>query len=128
MIQAVFSQFLGQAGGARSTVLYPLAWLIGLLLAGLVLLVAFANPAPWIVVLLAVVVCVGVAVYLVGWILFAIHNPDALRSERFTLSKMAIEKRLTGDTLKGFVETKIVDETVLRALPQATPQNDEESA
>jgi hypothetical protein len=40
---------------------------------------------------------------MVAYFFLLFNDRDALRSERFTLSKMAIEKSVTGDSLKGFI-------------------------
>lgn len=42
--------------------------------------------------------------YLTSYGFFAIKNPDSLRSEKYNLSKMALERSITGDTLAGFSE------------------------
>jgi hypothetical protein len=36
---------------------------------------------------------------------FARNNPDALRTEKFNLEKMALQKQLVGDDKKGITET-----------------------
>lgn len=43
-------------------------------------------------------------IYLASYIIYALKNPDALRSEKYTLSKMAIEKNLIGDDISGLIE------------------------
>jgi hypothetical protein len=50
--------------------------------------------------LLGMTVCIFLAFYMY----FAVKNPDALRSEKYTLSKMAIEKNLIGDDKVGLQE------------------------
>ena len=68
---------------------------------------ASASNAPmWTDALLGVLLCCCVTLYLIGYIYFAVKNPDALRSERFTLSKMAIEKNLIGDNIFGLLEVE----------------------
>ncbi len=42
--------------------------------------------------------------YLAAYIFFMIRSPDALRSEKFTLSKLAIEHSAKGDNLSGLIE------------------------
>lgn len=46
--------------------------------------------------------------------------PDSLRSERFSLQKMAIEKGLYGDSLVGTVELPDVDDVVLLEADSAS--------
>jgi len=48
-----------------------------------------------------------VVAYLVAYFVLLFVDRDALRSERFTLSKLAIEKSVTGDSLKGFVAIEL---------------------
>jgi hypothetical protein len=42
--------------------------------------------------------------YACGYVFFSYRDSDALRSERYSLSKMAIEHRLVGDNTTGLVE------------------------
>jgi hypothetical protein len=101
----LFQTLLQQASaqGSRSTALQPLIWLSSLFLVALVSSVSVHAPA-WVVVAL----CSGTGVILVtfvfAYLFFVLKNPDALRSERFTLTKMQIEKNQLGDTIRGFGE------------------------
>lgn len=86
--------------GGRSTALHSMQWMLGLSLTGLVF--ALREDAPnWLIVTLVCFVGLAVAVYLGAYLYLLIRNPDALRSERFTLEKMAIEKGVVGDHLVG---------------------------
>jgi hypothetical protein len=58
----------------------------------------------WALISLAGFLGVTVATYLISYVIYAIKNPDALRSEKYTLSKMAIEKNLIGDSTAGLIE------------------------
>ena len=91
-----------QVQGSRSTVLNPLGWLLAILLATLTAC-QFAHADHWVSVALAVAAGVTVLLYLTAYVYFAMREPDALRSERYSLSKMAIERSRTGDDLSGFV-------------------------
>ena len=63
----------------------------------------------------------SVSIYLLSYVYYALKNPDALRSERFTLSKMAIEKNLIGDDKAGLLEIAEFEETTKScALPNKT--------
>jgi hypothetical protein len=65
---------------------------------------SFAEHAPaWFTIILAVVLLSAVAAYLGAYLYLLKVDRDALRSERFTLSKMAIEKSVTGDDVAGFL-------------------------
>lgn len=49
----------------------------------------------------AVMLILVLLLFLSSYVYFMRTNPDALRSEQFSLSKLAIEKGLIGDTLSG---------------------------
>lgn len=99
----IVKQFLQQASlqGSRSTVLSPLGWLAATLLAGWIGLLWRQAP-HWVIVLMAVLLCLCIALYLIAYVYFMTRTPDALRSERFTLNKLAIEKGMMGDNASGF--------------------------
>lgn len=113
--------FLEQANatGTRSTVLTDLRWFAAIVLSAL--LVAFKVTAPfWMLIMLACLLGLISLVYLTAYIYFGLRNPDALRSERFTLSKLAIERSITGDNLAGFVDPS-TDPRVLN-IPASPPK------
>jgi hypothetical protein len=89
--------------GARSTVLTDLRWFLGLVISGLLIAWHIQSPS-WLLALFGVVLGLAVLIYFCAFIYFGITNPDALRSERFSLSKLAIERSITGDSVKGFLD------------------------
>jgi c-di-AMP phosphodiesterase-like protein len=91
------------SSGSRSTALQPLVLLTGLLISGFVLIAPQIVP-QWTLILLAVLLGLCVCIFLIVYLVFACKNPDALRSEKFNISKMAIEKNLIGDNKVGLVE------------------------
>jgi hypothetical protein len=97
--------FLQQATatGARSTVLTDLRWFIGLIAAALLIASKYETTSSIIIVLSSILTLASL-LYIAAYIYFAIRSPDALRSEKFTLSKMAIEKSITGDNLSGLID------------------------
>ena len=100
-IRALMAQ--ASASGSRSTALQPLGWLVGILTSGLILAPTW-SPPEWLLISMACLLGITVVIYLVSYIYLGIKNPDALRSEKFTLSKMAIEKNLIGDNQSGLLE------------------------
>ena len=98
-----FQEILQEATGrgSRSTALQPLIWVLGTLVAGLVA-TSRIGQAPWIAVLAGVMVTVVLLALLGAYFFLLIKDRDALRSERYSLSKLAIEKSLTGDSIAGF--------------------------
>jgi hypothetical protein len=112
--------FLQQANatGTRSTVLTDLRWFAAIAVAAL--LGGLKVNAPfWVLVLLASLLGLISLVYLAAYIYFGIRSPDALRSEKFTLSKLAIEKSITGDNLSGLIDPQSQN-TPMHKLPSTT--------
>lgn len=99
-IKALLSQ--SDASGSRSTILKPLIWLIGVLL-GVFLTLIFAEADLWlhIIIILLIVAAIGLYFYVYYYCLR--HNPDALRSESFTIRKLQIEKGIFGDSNTGYL-------------------------
>ena len=86
--------------GSRSSILKPLQWLIGIL--GSTTLGAAYVQAPIALIWTLGISTIAVAAFMVGaFIWFGVKNPDALRSETYSLSKMAIERGYTGDSTVG---------------------------
>jgi uncharacterized protein YacL len=81
----------------------PLGWILGLLLSTVSILV-WEHAPTWLIVTIAALSIFLVLAYVGAYLFFMLKNPDALRSERFTLSKMQIEKSQLGDTSHGFNE------------------------
>ena len=79
--------------GSRSTALQPLHWLLGLMLTATLGAVQVDAPMRLVVFLSA---CSGVAFLLEcgAYVYFLRKDPDALRSEHFTLEKMRLERVL----------------------------------
>lgn len=102
--QELLRAFLQQASasGARTTVLHPLSWLVGILTSGCVIASIFDTPY-WVPMMLGGLLCLSVFAFLMAYFFFSVKDPDALRSERYTLSKMALEKNLIGDSEKGLM-------------------------
>lgn len=63
-----------------------------------------------------------VVAYMAAYFILLFKNPDALRSERFTLSKMALEKSVTGDSLAGFTALELGDGKIFDAKTEPTEQ------
>jgi hypothetical protein len=87
--------------GARSTALNTLLVALATLLAALLLAVQL-KADMWVKEFLSVLISLDFGVFLFAYLFLLIKDRDALRSEPFALSKMAMEKSLTGDTLSGF--------------------------
>jgi hypothetical protein len=103
------------AQGSRSTVLRPLTGLIAAL--GILWLGALEFQAPnWMIVtLFAGVVCV-VILFLGTYVYCLLKNPEMLRTEKYSIQKLAIEKGFVGDSLTG-----LLNEDALKRLVQGQP-------
>jgi membrane protein implicated in regulation of membrane protease activity len=86
----------------------PLGWALATVLSALVFLV-WQHAPFWIAGVIVAFAAVLLLAYVGAYLFFMLKNPDALRSERFTLSKMQIEKSQIGDTLHGFKSGDLTD-------------------
>ena len=100
-----FQSFFAEASAksAKSTALHSLQWMLGILLSAAPILL-FSRAPTWILVCLFFAVAVVLLLFTFAYVSLLIKQPDMLRSEHFTLSKMAIEKGLVGDSIHGLVE------------------------
>jgi hypothetical protein len=62
--------------------------------------------------------------FLGAYAYFALNNPDALRTERYTLTKLAIEQHLRGDDLAGITEAIEMSGGELQGTRTALPTPD----
>ena len=81
---------------SRSDALKPLAWLIVTLTTTSVLLVYVAGPV-WLLIVAAGLLAAATALYFMAFSFCLIKDRDALRSETYSLHKIAIEHGLTGE-------------------------------
>lgn len=113
MLQSFFTH--ANARGARSTALHALQWVIGLLLSALALLV-FGNAPAWLLIGVGIALSLVLLIFLGAYLFLLLRNPDALRSEHFFLSKMAIEKGLIGDDVAGLIDPASIGNANTRRL------------
>ncbi len=94
--------FLGQASakGTKATVLKPLGWMMLILVSST--LSAFRLKAPgWVGYMFGSFTGLTMLLYLVSYLYCLFTDKDALRSETYSIQKMAIEKGFVGDSLSG---------------------------
>lgn len=99
--------------GSRSSVVTMLVIVMGMLLAGLVF--SANTVAPWVSMLLSGMLGVTFLFFLFWYSFFALKSPDALRSERFSIQKMAIERGMLGDSVSGVVSESDVSNIISRS-------------
>jgi hypothetical protein len=100
----LISAFLEQATaqGSRSTVLRPLGWFLSIFTAGI--LSALWLKAPlWLIVFFTSTLGIGAFFYLAAFAYCLIYDREALRSETYSIQKLAIEKGFRGDSITGVV-------------------------
>ena len=97
-----FKELLARSdsSGSRSTILKPITWFISILIVGFTTLVEI-KASQWIVALFFLLIIVTVGVFFYAYIYCLHKDRDALRSEKFTIQKMAIEKGFVGDDISG---------------------------
>jgi hypothetical protein len=87
----------------RSTALQPLQWVLAPLIAATIAGPLVGAPV-WLEIFFAGFTGLGVIFFGGCYVFFMRKNPDALRSERYTLSKMQIERGLLGDSAIGLID------------------------
>jgi hypothetical protein len=102
-----------QMNGSKSTALSPLGWALAILVSGLLGSLYYRAPSG-VMIFFGASIAVVLISYLAAYFIFLARSPDYLRSERYSLSKMAIEKSLRGDNISGATEQ---DENALPAMP-----------
>jgi hypothetical protein len=103
----------------KSTVLKSLGWLVGILSASTILASHYGLD-KWLVVMFATLDCTSIVVYITAYIYFAFKDPDLLRSEKFTIQKMAIQHGIVGDDISGFIKVVKIGDTPLLADTKST--------
>jgi hypothetical protein len=101
-----FQSLLRQAdiGQSRTSVINPLQWTLTIAVVGLLAVSLEPHAPPWLAIFFAAIVGAVIVLLLFAFVFFMIKGPDALRSEKYSLVKTAIEKRLVGDSLTGLLQ------------------------
>jgi len=107
LIQAFLEQ--ATAKGTKATILKPLGWMM-LILISATLSAFYLNSPKWVGVLFSVFTCVTMVLYLLTYIYCLFKDRDALRSETYSIQKLAIEKGFVGDDISGMLQPE-PDET-----------------
>ena len=98
LLQALMQQ--ATAGGSRSTALKPLGWLLGMLLSTSVTS-SFIKAPEWLTLTFVALTVLSFLIYIGAYIFLLLRDRDALRSEKFSLQKLAIQHSLVGDSETG---------------------------
>ena len=111
----MIKEFLQKAivNGNKSTILLPLRWLIGLSFSA-TLISEFIDAPKWMIIMFAIVSGLGIILFLFTYIYSLINYPENLRSEKYTIQRMAIERGIFGDDIVG--QTKVETEKDIKEL------------
>jgi Na+/pantothenate symporter len=100
LIRELFQQ--SDSSGSRSTVLKPLTWFISLIIGGIILLLKVNSP-QFLISLLSIILTCTILIFLFAYVYCLFTDKDAIRSEKYSIQKMAIEKGLYGDSNTGLL-------------------------
>lgn len=110
------------AEGTKATVLKPLGWMTLIVISAT--LSAFYLKSPkWLGVLFSIFTCLTMILYLFTYIYCLFKDKDALRSETYSIQKLAIEKGFIGDSISGVFE---IDIDRPKRLIKSSPESAEE--
>lgn len=98
LINALLQQ--ASASGTKSTALKPLGWMLAILLSG-TMTSFYINTPQWLGLTLLVLSVITFLLYFYAYVYFMHNDRDALRSEKYSLEKMAIQRGLIGDDISG---------------------------
>lgn len=113
-----------QANLSRSDVLKALIWPMGILLTATLGSVAVKAPI-WLTVIFTVLFVLVALLYGSAYLFCLLNDRDALRSERYSLHKLAIEAGVYGDSRVGLIDASTDRTTTPTALAPAvtTPES-----
>jgi len=106
---------------SRSDALKPLAWLIVILTTTPVML-AYVTAPEWLLIVAACLLSTAITLYFVAFGYCLVKDRDALRSETYSLHKIAIEHGLIGDSITGVIAPETGDQHLLVQRKTASQQ------
>jgi hypothetical protein len=117
--------FLEQASakGTKATVLKPLGWMM-LILVSSTLSSFYIQTPNWVGFMFGGFTALTMLLYLIAYLFCLFTDKDALRSETYSIQKLAIEKGFVGDSLVGKIILK--NEGNLGLIGAASSAKDEE--
>ena len=119
VLTALSEQMKAELG--RTDVLRPATWLFGISLTALTGM-SFSQAPFWLLVFMTVMCGSFGLLAGISYAFCLVKDRDALRSEKYQLHKLAIERGLLGDSKAGLIEIEDV-----KALPQLNASDDKEA-
>jgi hypothetical protein len=113
----ILTQLISKAyqSGYRSTILRPIYGLSALTISAIAIF-AKVNVATWIINGLAIVLFVIIGVAVFSYLYCLVKDRSALRTESYSLSKLAIERGIYGDDKVGIIKDDITSITPTERL------------
>lgn len=96
----IFSHAEGKA--TKSTVITPLTYVMAVILASLAASMKYHAPT-WVLISTVVMAICILLIFFITYFYCLFKNPDLLRSEKYVISKMALEKTSKGDSNIGLI-------------------------
>ena len=98
----IIKAFLEQATakGTKTTILKPIGWMMVILVGATLSSFYFETPL-WIGAMFAIFSSLTMFLYLAAYTYCLFTDKDALRSETYSIQKLAIEKGFVGDDIAG---------------------------
>ena len=109
--------------GSKSTVLKPLGWAL-VMIFPTIIASAYLKVDEWITIMFSISFGLILFMYLSSYVYFMLTDSDALRSEKYSLKKMEIQKTLIGDSDRGMKEV-LVNRTIPQDKLELQGNNDE---
>ena len=81
------------------------------------------NGPAWVLVVLMLGFAVLIGVFLWAFVFYSYRSPDYLRSEKYTLTKLAIEHSQKGDNLAGLIDVSLQEPQPSPLLPPPPRSN-----
>lgn len=103
---------------SRSDVLRALVWPMGILMAATLGLVVGHAPT-WMLILFSTMTALAFILYGASFVFCLIKDRDALRSETYSIKKMAIAQGVYGDNKMGLIDVPTT--SVARIIDEADP-------
>lgn len=100
-----------QGQGSRSTVLRPLGWLLALCATSAITSASISQVPSWLTVLFGIGTALSLVMYLCAYGYCLLKAPETLRTERYSIQKLAIEKGFRGDSSTGIVVLSSADQS-----------------
>lgn len=105
LVKAFLEQ--ASASGTKANVLKPMNWMILTLIAAVIAMFKIGVPI-WISILIITFMVISIIIFLFAFLYCLFKDRDALRSEKYSIQKMAIEKGFVGDNIYGRISQEFL--------------------